>query len=232
MPLSSIAFIPDGNRRFAQARGLHLLDSYQLGTQKAWDVLDWLKAYPAIKTGTFYTLSAENLSRNKTELSVLLKIFDRQVDKALADPMFEENQLRVRVIGDPTALPKALRQKLDRLEHQTENHAEKTVNLAIGYSGQHEIVSAAKKIAQQYKDGALDLASLTVDNFQNFLYSAFPNPDLIIRTSGTKRLSGFLTYQSAYSELYFVDKYWPEFSQQDLANAVDEFEQRERRFGK
>jgi undecaprenyl diphosphate synthase len=232
MPLSSIAFIPDGNRRFAQARGLNLLDSYRLGTQKAWDVLDWLKEYPAIKTGTFYTLSAENLSRNPAELKLLLAIFDRQVDRALSDPMFEENGLRVRVIGDPQTLPANLQQKLSRLERNTENHSQKTVNLAIGYSGQSEIVSAAKKIAQQYKEGALDLAELTVDNFSRFLYSAFPDPDLIIRTSGTKRLSGFLTYQSAYSELCFVDKYWPEFARVDLANAVSEFEQRERRFGK
>lgn len=230
--LSSIAFIPDGNRRYAKQNHLSLLDSYRLGTKKAWDVLEWLQKYPSIKTGTFYTLSLENLTRNQNELKLLLKIFDRELVKAEKSSIFDENNISLRFIGQTHLLPKSLQAKMNSLEKQTENHSDKTINLAIGYSGQTEIVDAAKKICEQYSKGLVKLSELTVDSFKSFLYSDFASPDLIVRTSGTKRLSGFLTYQSAYSELYFLDKYWPELTQSDLDTAISDFEQRDRKFGK
>ncbi len=232
MALESIAFIPDGNRRFAQKQGISLVQSYQLGTQKAWDVMNWIATYPSIKTGTFYTLSLENLTRNKNEVSLLLKIFDRELNTALKNPKLEENQLRLRFVGQIDRLPTSIQQKMQRLEKQTESFSNKTIHLAIGYSGQTEIVDAAKKIAQQYADGMLNLADLTAESFRRFLYSDFAYPDLIVRTSGTKRLSGFLTYQSAYSELFFIDKYWPELSKPDLDIAIAEYNQRDRKYGK
>ncbi len=118
------------------------------------------------------------------------------------------------------------------VEKRTENFSKKTINLALGYNGQAEIVDAAKKVAEQYKHGLIKLNDLTVDSFKNFLYASFPEPDLIIRTSGTQRLSGFLTYQSSYSELYFCKKYWPEFSKTDLNEAITSFNERKRKFGK
>src|SRR3989338_6590804 len=226
MELSSIAFIPDGNRRFAKQHGISLVDSYRLGTKKAWDVMHWLSDYPAIKTGTFYTLSLENLTRNKTELHLLLKIFDRELDKAAANPIFEDQNLRLRFIGQTDLLPKKLKEKMTDLEKKTEDNKTRTINLAIGYSGQNEIVDAAKKIATDYQQGLLKLSDVTTETFKRFLYSDFSFPDLIVRTSGTKRLSGFLTYQSAYSELYFLDKYWPEIQKNDLNQAVTEFNER------
>ena len=232
MPLSSIAFIPDGNRRFAQKKRLSLLDSYRLGTQKAWQVIDWLKDYPSIKDGSFYTLSFENLSRNKVELSVLFKIFDKELDKAAKNPLFETEQMRVSFLGKPGQLPKKLQQKMASLEEQTREFRKKTIHLAVGYNGQSEIVDAAKKMAEQYQKGLVQLSDITVESFSRFLYAPLPEPDLIIRTSGTQRLSGFLTYQSAYSELYFTEKYWPEFEQTDLNSAIQSFENRKRNFGK
>ncbi len=232
MELSSIAFIPDGNRRFAQKKGISLLESYRLGTKKAWDVIDWLRHYPAIKSGTFYTLSFENLTRNRAELSVLFRIFDKELDKAAKNLVFEQEQMHINFVGRLESLLKKIQAKMRHLEEKTGEYKKKTIHLAIGYSGQNEIVDAAKKIAEQYKQGLLNLSDLTTQNFSRFLYAPIEEPDLIVRTSGTQRLSGFLTYQSAYSELYFSPKYWPEFEKNDLDAAIQSYEDRKRNFGK
>ncbi len=232
MDLNSIAFIPDGNRRYAKKAGISLLKSYQLGTRKAWEVLDWLKNYPKIHFGTFYTLSLENLARRKTELKILFKIFERELEKVKSSGIFDSRGIRLKVIGRMDSLPKKLQEKIKEIEVYTENYNNLIVNLAIGYNGQAEIVDAAKRIAWEFKNNLIDLAKLSPESFKSYLYSFFPEPDLIIRTSGTQRLSGFLTYQSSYSELYFCNKYWPEFSEKDLDKAVKEFYERQRRFGK
>jgi len=230
--LNSIAFIPDGNRRYASKTGVPLLASYQTGTQKAWEVLEWLKDYPKVKVGTFYTLSLENLTRNRMELKILFSIFERELDKVISSDFFSVNNLKLKFIGKTDLLPEKLRNKMFKAEELTENNKAKTVNLALGYNGQTEIVDAAKKIALEYNKNNLDLNSLNPDSFKKYLYSDFDEPDLIIRTSGTQRLSGFLTYQSSYSELYFSEKYWPEFSKEELHKAITEYNERERRFGK
>jgi len=230
--LNSVAFIPDGNRRYALLNNIPFLKSYQLGTQKAWEVLDWLKDYPKVKAGTFYTLSLENLTRNKAELMILLSIFEKELDKVINSDYFGINDIKLKFLGRIDSFPEKTREKIFKAEEATENNKGKTINLALGYNGQAEIVDAAKKIALMHKENNLDLNSLDEESFKDFLYSNFPDPDLIIRTSGTKRLSGFLTYQSSYSELYFSQNFWPEFSKQDLEKAVAEFSERERRFGK
>ncbi|MFH1224822.1 MAG: polyprenyl diphosphate synthase [Candidatus Diapherotrites archaeon] len=233
MELNSIAFIPDGNRRYARLNGLNLLQAYSLGTQKSWDVLEWLVKYPQIKVGTFYTLSMENLSRNRAELSVLFKIFGRELDSVKDKAVLAENKIALKFVGRRELFPKKMQEKMDAAEKYTADFGGKrTINLALGYNGQQEIVDAAKKIAQGYKEGIVNLAHLNEKAFANYLYSPFQNPDLIIRTSGTQRLSGFLTYQSAYSELYFTPKYWPELQEADLQAAVKDFYERDRRYGK
>ncbi len=230
--LNSIAFIPDGNRRYALKYSIPLFQSYQLGTQKAWEVIDWLKDYPKIKAGTFYTLSLENLSRNKDELKILFSIFEKELDKVIASEVFSRDGIKLNFAGRFNEFPEKLKQKIFKAQEATENNKTKTINLAIGYNGQAEIVDAAKKIALEHKENNLDLGSLNESSFKKFLYSDFSNPDLIVRTSGTQRLSGFLTYQSSYSELYFCEKFWPEFSKEELAKAVEEYDARQRRFGK
>lgn len=232
MELQSIAFIPDGNRRYAQKAGISLIESYQMGTQKTWHVLDWLVKYPSIKVGTFYTLSLENLSRTKQELNILFKIFDKELDKVKTTGFFEEHGLKLKCIGRTDSFPEKLRNKIKETEKYTENFGSKEINLALGYNGQTEIIDAAKKLAQDYKNNEISLDSIDETSFENYLYNESLNPDFIIRTSGTQRLSGFLTYQSAYSELYFSDKFWPEFQEADLKIAVDDFYSRQRRFGK
>lgn len=232
MNLESIAFIPDGNRRYAKKSYINLLTSYKLGTQKAWEVIDWLHNYPKIKSGTFYTLSLENLTRNKIELNILFRIFEKELEKVKTSGVFDSREMRLKFIGRLNAFPKRLQEKIRKTEEYTADYKKKVINLAIGYNGQAEIVDAAKKIAWDFKNNKLKLNSLNPDSFKNYLYSVFPDPDLILRTSGTKRLSGFLTYQSSYSELYFLDKYWPELQETDLDNAINEYNERERKFGK
>ena len=231
MTLNSIAFIPDGNRRYAQKIGITQAQAYQLGTRKAWEVIDWLKDYPKIKAGTFYTLSLENLARSTFELKVLMRLFERELDRVKSKKVFEEQGIRLKFLGRLHTLPKRIQEKIKGVEEYTSEFDKKEINLALGYNGQAEIVDAAKAFAQKYKNGEAELGELDEKSFADYLYSA-SSPDMIVRTSGTQRLSGFLTYQSAYSELYFSEKYWPEFGQQDLEQAVNEFSSRERRFGK
>lgn len=232
MELNSIAFIPDGNRRYAKLTGISLLEAYKLGTQKAWQVIDWLDKYKNIKTGTFYTLSLENLRRSKLELHALFKIFEKELNKVESSGIIEEQGIKLKFVGRTDLLPKNIQEKMAEAEKLTENHDRRLVNLAIGYNGQQEIVDAAKKIALKFKEGAINLAKLTPETFREFLYSPFTVPDYIIRTSGMERLSGFLTYQSSYAELKFVPKYWPELTEEDLDDAVRDYYHRKRTFGK
>ena len=232
MELSSVAFIPDGNRRYAVRNGISLAESYALGTQKAWDVVKWLSDYPKIRVGTFYTLSLENLTRKKSELKLLFKIFEKQLDKVEGNELLEEHQVKLNFVGRTDLLPKIVQDKIAKAEKYTEKFSDKTVNLAIGYNGRTEIVDAAKAIAQKFARGKISLDQINEDSFKDYLYPGSFDPDMIIRTSGTQRLSGFLTYQSVYSELYFCDKFWPEFSRTDLDNAIADYDERQRRFGK
>ena len=231
MEISSIAFIPDGNRRYALKSGFNLAESYSLGTQKAWDVLGWLSKYPSIKFGTFYTLSLENLSRTSLELKVLFKVFEKELDKIKTREILVDENIKLKFIGKRDVFPKKLQEKMNSAEDFTAEHKKKTIYLALGYNGQQEIVDAAKKIAIDYKNG-FDLNSLNEKTFKKYLYADFQEPDLIMRTSGTQRLSGFMTYQSAYSELYFTPKHWPELTEKDIAIAIQEYNNRKRKFGK
>ena len=228
---NTIAFIPDGNRRYAKKAGISCAEAYALGTKRAWDVIDWMKDYPKIKAGTFYTLSLENLSRNKIELNVLFRLFERELDRVKQKGIFEEQGIKLKFIGRLNGLPKRLQEKISAVEKHTSEFGGRQINLAIGYNGQAEIVDAAKRFAKDCEKGDAKVEGLDETKFSEYLYST-SRPDLIVRTGGTQRLSGFLTYQSAYSELYFSDKYWPEFEKEDLNAAILEFGERERRFGK
>lgn len=232
LELNSIAFIPDGNRRYASNAGISLAESYALGTKKAWDVLEWMNKYKEIKTGTFYTLSLENTTRKKFELSVLFKIFEKELDKVLFSPLFEKFGIKLNFIGKISALPKSIQNKMLKAEHATAEYDKKQINLALAYNGQQEIVDASKKIAEEYSKGRLSLDELTPKTYQKYLYDSGLIPDFIIRTSGSQRLSGFLTYQSSYSEFAFIPKFWPEFTENDLDSAIQDFHSRKRNFGK
>ncbi len=230
--IESIAFIPDGNRRFAKLSGISLLQSYSLGTQKAWDVLEWLTKYPSIKVGTFYTFSLKNFQRSRLELKVLMKIFDKELDRAKKQSILQKEGIALKFIGRRDQFPTKLQTKMKGVEKFTKNFGDRTVNLALGYDGQTEIIDAAQRFALDVSKGKALPETLSTENFKKYLYSDFKEPDLIIRTSKEQRLSGFLTYQSAYSELAFIDKYWPQINETDVDKLVNDYNKRERRFGK
>ena len=145
--LNSIAFIPDGNRRYAEAARISLAQSYYAGTQKAWSVLEWLLAYPKISTGTFWMLSAENFQRNQNELKLLYQIFSTEIEKVKTSALINDNQVKVQFVGRKDLLPQSLQQKMEEAEHHTMRFDGKTANIAIGYGGRMELVDAAKKFA-------------------------------------------------------------------------------------
>ncbi len=230
--IESIAFIPDGNRRYAKTAGISYAQSYLIGTQKAWDVIDWIKKYPSIKNGVFYTFSLKNFERSKAELSVLMKIFEHELDRVKKHKIITENGIKLKFIGRKEVFSKKLQTKMNEVEEYTSQFDSKTIYLALGYDGQAEIVDASKKFAQDVKSGKISLNELDTKTFQHYLYADFKAPDLIVRTSKEQRLSGFLTYQSSYSELSFINKYWPELKEKDVDKVIHDFENRERRFGK
>jgi len=230
--LESIAFIPDGNRRFAASEGTSFTQSYVKGTQKAWDVLYWLSKYPNITTVTFYTLSLRNLERPKTELMILLKIFEQELEKVMKRNEVIEDGINIKFIGRRDVFSKGFQTRMEAIEKYTSQFHNKQVNIALGYDGQTEIVDAVKGYLYDFTQGAVDPNNLTVDEFRKYLYVDFKAPDLIVRTSKEQRLSGFLTYQSAYSELAFLDKYWPEITENDIDAVIADYDKRHRRFGK
>ena len=230
--LESIGFIPDGNRRYALTAGTSFTQSYVEGTRKAWDVLGWLSKYPNITTVTFYTLSLKNLERPKTELMLLLKIFEQELDKAMKRKEVIEGGINIKFLGRKDVFSQGMQARMAKLEKYTEQYRDKQVNIAFGYDGQTEIVDAVKKYTYDFAQGLVDPNELNVKDFKKYLYNDFKDPDLIVRTSKEQRLSGFLTYQSAYSELAFLDKYWPEVTEQDVDAVIADYEKRHRRFGK
>jgi tritrans,polycis-undecaprenyl-diphosphate synthase [geranylgeranyl-diphosphate specific] len=230
--INSIAFIPDGNRRYAKDAKISLLESYSIGTEKAWDILEWLTKYPTIKVGTFYTFSLKNFQRSKLELAVLMKIFERELNKVKDKEILKREGIALKFIGRREQFPKKLQIKMREAEKLTANYGDRTVNLALGYDGQTEIIDAAQKFATDVQKGRALPETLSTESFKKYLYSDFTAPDLIIRTSNEKRLSGFLTYQSAYSEFAFLNKYWPQLTEADVDKQINDYNRRNRRFGK
>ena len=197
-------------------------------------MLDWCEEF-GIKIITLYVLSAENLTRDDDELHYLFDLIKTRLEKLYNDPRIHKNRMRVKAIGRVELLPESLREVLNRLENATKDYDNHYLNIAIAYGGQHELVDAVKKIATKIKEGSLDVNSIDKDVIESCLYTSHlpqPSPDMILRTSGEKRLSGFLIWQSAYSELVFMDVFWPEFRKIDLMRAIRTFQKRTRKFGK
>ena len=226
----NVALIPDGNRRWARNHRMTLLSGYSLGVKKAIDFGIWLKGL-GVKTFTVWALSTENLNnRNRTELNVLYRLYVKTArDKKVLD-LLAKNGARVKVIGNMKLLPRNVSRALKSLESRTKRYKDFTINLLIAYSGKEDILHAAKALvynAVRERQRRITEALLN----SRLRTAAIPEPDLIIRTSGELRLSGFMPWQSSYSELYFTKKYWPDFSKSDLNRAISEFSRRKRRYG-
>lgn len=230
-----IAIIMDGNRRWARERGLPVLAGHQRVADEVLEPLVEHAAKRGIKFITFWAFSTENWSRNAGEVEGIMRIFRHVIVKRWQ--RLHEKGVRVRVIGDISKFALDIRESLEKVVEQTKDNKKITAVFALNYGGRDEIIRAIRKVSSvkyQVSSGAgVTLDTLTPDTFGNFLDTAgIPDPDLIIRTGGEQRLSGFLLWQSEYSELYFPDFYMPDFTPEKLDEAIEEFEARQRRFGK
>lgn len=227
-----IGLIVDGNRRFARTRGLATNLGHTMGSEKLEDFLRWCRELD-IKIVTLYGFSTENYTRPDDEVDYLMELILRKLKEFQVDPVIEEERVRVRVIGRRDTLSPEMIEEIDKVEEMTRDHERFMINIAISYGGRAEIVDAVKKIAMEVQHGKLCAAEIDEQLFANYLYTqGIPDPDLIIRTSGEERLSGFLLWQSAYSELYFTEVFWPAFRKIDFWRAIRVYQQRERRFGR
>jgi len=225
-----IGIIMDGNRRFAKRLMLKPWKGHEYGAEKVKKLFEWCKEL-GIKEVTLYAFSIENFNRPKDEFDYLMNLFIAEFDKLKEDKSLYEEKIRINFIGRIKMFPKEVYEKMKELMEKTKNHSNYTVNFAMAYGGRAEVIDAVKKIATNVKEGKLDIEQINEEVFDKNVYNESA-PELIIRTSGEKRLSGFLLWQSAYSELFFVDKMWPEFEKEDLIKCVQEYSNRERRFGK
>jgi len=226
-----IGIILDGNRRYAKKRMMPAWMGHTAGSENVDKLMDWCKEYK-IKELTLYTFSMENFSRPKKEVNHLMKLFKERFRKVTKEEKkIMKEGVRINFIGRKSMFPKALQNQMLELEKKTKKNKRYILNFAMGYSGREEIVDAVKLIAKDVKSGKIKPAGITEMTIQKHLYLK-SYPDLIIRTAGEQRLSNFLTFQSAYSELIFVDKFWPDFKKADFAKCLREYAKRARRFGK
>lgn len=225
-----LGIILDGNRRFAKRLMLKPWKGHEYGAEKIEKLFDWCKELN-IREVTLYTLSIPNLSRPKKELDYLMNLFREEFEKMKNEKKIHENKIRINFIGRLWMLPQDVQEKMKQLMEITKNYSNFIFNFAMAYDGRAEVIDAAKKIAEKLKQGKLNINEINEETFRKNLYME-SEPDLIIRTGGEKRISGFLLWQGSYAEFFFTDKLWPEFEKQDLISAIKEYENRQRRFGK
>ena len=223
-----IAIIMDGNGRWATARGEERSFGHQAGVETVRKITSECVRL-GVKYLTLYTFSIENWNRPQAEVTALMSLL---VD-SLSEDLFMKNNVRMRIIGDKTRLPEKVNKVVTHLEERTRNNDAMTVVIALSYSSKWEIAHAAKMIAQEVSKGELQPEDITEELFNNHMQTAFaPDPDLLIRTGGELRISNYLLWQIAYSELYFCDTFWPDFDEQCLHQAIADYQKRQRRFGK
>jgi tritrans,polycis-undecaprenyl-diphosphate synthase [geranylgeranyl-diphosphate specific] len=182
---------------------------------------------------TVYAFSTENLKRDIDEVESLMKLFEDNFYRLGDDERVHRHQIKVTVLGQKDLLPDNVKGAIDYAEKRTAGYSNYFYNIATAYGSRQEIIQAIKQIAQKVKDGRLDVDDIDERTFSNYLYTAdFPDPDLILRTSGEERISNFLLWQLAYAELYFTDVYWPGFRKIDFLRAIRSYQLRQRRFGK
>jgi len=197
-------------------------------------LIDWCNEL-GIKIITLYALSTENLERKDEELEYIFDLIEKRLNKLLVDPKLHRFRMNVRAIGRVELMPERITSVLKKLEEVTRNYDNIYLNIAIAYGGQTELLDAVRKVADMVKDGKIGVNDIGKEQIESCLYTSHlpqPEPDMILRTSGEQRLSGFLIWQSAYSELVFMDVFWPEFRKIDLMRAIRTYQRRKRRYGK
>lgn len=223
-----IAIIMDGNGRWAAKRGLERSYGHQAGVETVRRITAACTKL-GVKFLTLYTFSTENWNRPSDEISALMGL----VLSSLEDEIFMKNDVRFRVIGDIARLPEDVQKKLHETEEHTKGNATMTMVVALSYSSRWEITKAVQDIVTDVKSGKISEQAICEDMVSKYLQTAFmPDPDLLIRTGGEVRVSNYLLWQIAYSELYFCDTFWPDFAEEDLYRAIANYQSRQRRFGK
>ncbi|MBI5197318.1 MAG: isoprenyl transferase [Nitrospirae bacterium] len=224
-----VAIIMDGNGRWARLRGLPRIAGHREGIASVRDAVTLCREL-GIQVLTIYAFSAENWKRPELEVNTLMAFLEEYLQRELKTMM--EKEIRFRTIGQTQRLPSSVRRWIDKVVHETESNRAMTLNIALSYGGRAEIVDAVKQIVREAEEGRLSPDALDEALFSRYLYTAgLPDPDLMIRTSGEARISNFLLYQMAYTELYFTKTLWPDFRRRELLQAILNYQQRERRFG-
>ena len=224
-----IAIIMDGNRRWAKARGKQAAFGHKEGAKTLEKIVRYANSI-GLEYITVYAFSTENWKRAEDEVKALMFLFQSYLNNY--SKRADSENIKVKFLGDKKALSKAMQKSMEECVERTKNNTGITFNIAINYGGRDEIVKAMKKIATEYKEGKIELEQINEEAISKELYTKDePDPDLVIRTSGEMRLSNFLPWQSVYSELLFVEKNWPDFTEEDLENAIIEYKKRTRKFG-
>ena len=228
--LEHIAFIMDGNGRWAKKRGLPRNVGHQKVAQVLIDIAKAVKEL-GVKYVTVYAFSTENWKRSEEEVSGLMNLLREYLDKNFEE--LKKNDIKIVFIGERYMLEQDIIEKIEKLERETSKNASMTMQVALSYGSRQEIIGAVKKVASLVKNQDINLEDITEDLFSKLLYtSGTPDPDLVIRTSGEQRISNYLLWQIAYSELFFTDTLWPDFTKDELVTIVENFKTRERRYGK
>jgi len=226
-----LGIIMDGNRRFAESMGEPPIKGHEYGRDTLENVLDWCLEL-GIRHLTVYAFSTENFNRNPLEVKRLMELFEENFLKMSRDERVHKNRIHIRAIGQIDRLPRRVREAIRVAQEATQEYGEYFYTIAVAYGGRQEILDAMRHIARDVKAGALRPDDIDERLVSKYLYTAhLPDPDLILRTSGEERISNFLLWQMAYSELYFTDVFWPGFRKVEFLRAIRTFQLRKRRYG-
>jgi tritrans,polycis-undecaprenyl-diphosphate synthase [geranylgeranyl-diphosphate specific] len=222
----------DGNRRFAKELGLSWEAGHIFGKEKIEEVLDWCFDL-GIHVLTIYAFSTENFKRSEKEVRTLMRLFKEELDQVKVNSRIHKNKVRIRILGHLESLPKDIQQSAQTIMDMTKTYKTYYLNVALAYGGREEIIQAIQHMASDIKKGKVKVKDISQKTVSSYLYTkGLPDPDLILRTSGEERISNFLLWQLAYSELYFTDVYWPALQKRDFLQAIRTYQHRKRRFGK
>ena len=227
-----VAIIMDGNRRYSKLQGnMDVVKGHEIGVDTLEKVLDW-SIELGIEIITAYAFSTENFNRPEHEVEGLMNLFVVNFKRLVNHEKIHKNEVKVKVVGRTELLPESVREAISEAEEATAHYNKRLFNIAIGYDGRLEIIDSFKKIIQDVQDGKITIDDVDEELVSKNLYTAgLDDPNLIIRTSGEERLSGFLLWQSSYSELYFCETLWPELRKVDFIRAIRSYQERDRRFG-
>ena len=224
-----IAIIMDGNRRWAREKGLDIKQGHKQGAKTLEKIVRYANKI-GLQYITVYAFSTENWKRTKEEVGALMILLQNYLDDY--SKRADTENIKVKILGDITRLSEGMQKSIKKCMERTKDNTGVTFNIALNYGGRDEIVKATRNIAEKVKENKLQIEDITEETISNSLYTeGQPDPDLVIRTSGEIRTSGFLTWQAVYSEYIFIEKNWPDFTEQDLDDAIEVYKNRNRKFG-